>query len=108
MVIDNSYNNFKLCILSCMIFFLQGCFGVYGLILFIYYITHLETDPLTKRVRFVIFNREQEKALGQLIFEFVSKYNLYVSEDVLNLCCMTVFCFHLACKCFERKCGITN
>lgn len=46
-----------------------GCFGLYGLILFIYYITHLETDPLTKRSRFIIFNKEQEKQLGKMVLE---------------------------------------
>ncbi|XP_011255373.1 metalloendopeptidase OMA1, mitochondrial [Camponotus floridanus] len=46
-----------------------GCFGLYGLILFIYYVTHLETDPLTKRSRFLIFNKEQEKQLGQMVLE---------------------------------------
>ncbi|XP_011863450.1 PREDICTED: metalloendopeptidase OMA1, mitochondrial-like [Vollenhovia emeryi] len=46
-----------------------GCFGLYGLILAIYYITHLETNPLTQRSRFIIFNQEQEKKLGQMILE---------------------------------------
>lgn len=55
--------------------FLQGFFGLYGLILAIYYITHLETDPLTQRSRFIIFNQEQEKKLGEMILEAVSKRN---------------------------------
>lgn len=46
-----------------------GCFGLYGLILFIYYVTHLKTDPLTKRSRFLIFNKEQEKQLGKMVLE---------------------------------------
>ncbi|XP_039307727.1 metalloendopeptidase OMA1, mitochondrial isoform X2 [Solenopsis invicta] len=46
-----------------------GCFGVYGLILAIYYVTHLETDPLTQRSRFLIFNQEQEKKLGKMVLE---------------------------------------
>ncbi|KAL0126543.1 hypothetical protein PUN28_005130 [Cardiocondyla obscurior] len=46
-----------------------GCFGLYGLMLAVYYMTHLETDPLTQRSRFIIFNREQEKKLGKLILE---------------------------------------
>ncbi|XP_011637616.1 metalloendopeptidase OMA1, mitochondrial-like [Pogonomyrmex barbatus] len=46
-----------------------GCFGLYGLILVVYYITHLETDPLTQRSRFIIFNQEQEKKLGNMILE---------------------------------------
>ncbi|XP_012234802.1 metalloendopeptidase OMA1, mitochondrial-like [Linepithema humile] len=46
-----------------------GCFGLYGLILFIYYVTHLETDPLTKRSRFIIFSKEQEKELGKMVLE---------------------------------------
>jgi hypothetical protein len=52
----------------------QGCFGLYGLLLFIYYVTHLETDPLTKRSRFIIFNKEQEKKLGKMVLETVSKF----------------------------------
>jgi len=40
----------------------------------IYYITHLETDPLTKRSRFIIFNKEQEKKLGKMVLEAVRKY----------------------------------
>jgi len=43
----------------------------------IYYITHLETDPLTQRSRFIIFNQEQEKKLGEMILEAVSKRNKY-------------------------------
>jgi len=46
-----------------------GCFGLYGLILALYYITHLETDPLTKRKRFIVFNQEQEKKLGEMVLE---------------------------------------
>ncbi|XP_024870525.1 metalloendopeptidase OMA1, mitochondrial-like [Temnothorax curvispinosus] len=46
-----------------------GCFGLYGLILAIYYVTHLETDPLTQRSRFIIFNQEQEKKLGKMVLE---------------------------------------
>lgn len=46
-----------------------GCFGLYGLILALYYLTHLETDPLTKRSRFIMFNREQEKKLGKMVLE---------------------------------------
>lgn len=46
-----------------------GCFGLYGLMLVIYYITHLETSPLTQRSRFIIFNQEQEKELGKMILE---------------------------------------
>ncbi|XP_077263885.1 metalloendopeptidase OMA1, mitochondrial-like [Temnothorax americanus] len=46
-----------------------GCFGLYGLILAIYYVTHLETDPLTQRSRFIIFNQEQEKTLGKMVLE---------------------------------------
>lgn len=46
-----------------------GCFGLYGLILFIYYVTHLETDPLTKRSRFIVFNKEQEKQIGKMVLE---------------------------------------
>lgn len=46
-----------------------GCFGLYGFILFVYYVTHLETDPLTKRKRFIIFNKEQEEMLGKMILD---------------------------------------
>ncbi|XP_012529308.1 metalloendopeptidase OMA1, mitochondrial isoform X1 [Monomorium pharaonis] len=46
-----------------------SCFGVYVLILATYYITHLETNPLTKRTRFIIFNQEQEKKLGKMVLE---------------------------------------
>ncbi|XP_011057897.1 PREDICTED: metalloendopeptidase OMA1, mitochondrial-like [Acromyrmex echinatior] len=46
-----------------------GCFGLYSLMLILYYITHLKTDPLTKRSRFIIFNQEQEKKLGKMILE---------------------------------------
>ncbi|KYN30946.1 Metalloendopeptidase OMA1, mitochondrial [Trachymyrmex septentrionalis] len=46
-----------------------GCFGLYSLILTLYYITHLKTDPLTQRSRFIIFNREQEKKLGKMVLE---------------------------------------
>ncbi|XP_011336744.2 metalloendopeptidase OMA1, mitochondrial isoform X2 [Ooceraea biroi] len=46
-----------------------GCFGLYGLMLLIYYVTHLETDPLTQRSRFIIFNKEQEKQLGKMLLE---------------------------------------
>ncbi|KYQ54881.1 Metalloendopeptidase OMA1, mitochondrial [Trachymyrmex zeteki] len=56
-------------ILSIFLYFLQGCFGLYGLILAIYYITHLKTDPLTQRSRFIIFNQEQEKKLGKMVLK---------------------------------------
>ncbi|KYM88636.1 Metalloendopeptidase OMA1, mitochondrial [Atta colombica] len=46
-----------------------GCFGLYSLILALYYVTHLKTDPLTQRSRFIIFNKEQEKKLGEMILE---------------------------------------
>lgn len=53
----------------------QGCFAVYGFIIFIYYISHLKTDPLTQRMKFVLFNQEQEKKLGQFTLQVVSKCN---------------------------------
>lgn len=56
----------------------QGCFGLYGLVLFIYYVTHLETDPLTKRSRFIIFNKEQEEELAKMVLETVSKSIKYI------------------------------
>lgn len=46
-----------------------GCFGLYGLMMAIYYLTHLETNPLTQRSRFIIFNQEQEKKLGEMVLE---------------------------------------
>ncbi|XP_039307730.1 metalloendopeptidase OMA1, mitochondrial isoform X5 [Solenopsis invicta] len=60
-----------------------GCFGVYGLILAIYYVTHLETDPLTQRSRFLIFNQEQEKKLGKMVLE--AGGNIFVSLDILKI-----------------------
>ncbi|XP_025152651.1 metalloendopeptidase OMA1, mitochondrial isoform X2 [Harpegnathos saltator] len=47
-----------------------GGFGLYGLTLFIYYITHLKTDPLTQRSRCIIFNKKQERDLGNILYEF--------------------------------------
>jgi len=55
-------------------FQLQGCFGLYGILLVLYYVTHLETDPLSHRTRFIIFNKEQEKQLGKMILQYVSKH----------------------------------
>lgn len=63
-------------ILSIFLYILQGCFGLYGLILTIYYITHLKTDPLTQRSRFIIFNQVQEQKLGKMILEAVSKHTM--------------------------------
>jgi len=54
-------------------FRLQGCFGLYGLLLLVYYVTHLKTDPLTNRMRFIIFNKEQERQLGAMVLQYVSK-----------------------------------
>lgn len=56
-----------------LIFSYLGCLGLYGLILVIYYLSHIETNPLTQRSRFIIFNQEQEEKLGKLILEAVSK-----------------------------------
>lgn len=47
-----------------------GCFGLYGLILVVYYVTHLETDPFTQRSRFIIFNKEQETQLGKMVLQY--------------------------------------
>ncbi|KAH0945020.1 hypothetical protein HN011_005494 [Eciton burchellii] len=47
-----------------------GCFGLYGILLLLYYVTHLETDPLSRRTRFIIFNKEQEKQLGKMILQY--------------------------------------
>ncbi|XP_012529712.1 metalloendopeptidase OMA1, mitochondrial isoform X2 [Monomorium pharaonis] len=60
-----------------------SCFGVYVLILATYYITHLETNPLTKRTRFIIFNQEQEKKLGKMVLE--AGGNIFVSLDILKI-----------------------
>jgi len=49
----------------------------------IYYITHLETDPLTKRSRFIIFNKEQEKKLGKMVLE--AGGNIFISSDILKI-----------------------
>ncbi|XP_046826283.1 metalloendopeptidase OMA1, mitochondrial-like [Vespa crabro] len=39
------------------------------LMFIVYYLMHIETDPITNRKRFIIFNRKEQAALGQLIFE---------------------------------------
>ncbi|XP_020292430.1 metalloendopeptidase OMA1, mitochondrial-like [Pseudomyrmex gracilis] len=59
-----------------------GCFGLYGLLLLIYYITHLEIEPLTKRSRFNIFDKEYEKYLGKIIFEDqIEMYKNYLLSE---------------------------
>lgn len=58
-----------------LLLFLQGCIGLYGLILFTYYIIHFKTDPLTQRSRFIIFSKEQESDLGKKLRDLVSKCN---------------------------------
>ncbi|XP_025152655.1 metalloendopeptidase OMA1, mitochondrial isoform X3 [Harpegnathos saltator] len=59
-----------------------GGFGLYGLTLFIYYITHLKTDPLTQRSRCIIFNKKQERDLGNILYEFF--LNLFENNIVPN------------------------
>ncbi|EFN76847.1 Metalloendopeptidase OMA1, mitochondrial [Harpegnathos saltator] len=59
-----------------------GGFGLYGLTLFIYYITHLKTDPLTQRSRCIIFNKKQERDLGNILYEFDGK--IFISLDMLK------------------------
>ncbi|KAL2713775.1 hypothetical protein V1478_016332 [Vespula squamosa] len=39
------------------------------LMFIVYYLIHLEMDPITKRRRFIIFNKKEQAALGQLILE---------------------------------------
>ncbi|XP_014481096.1 PREDICTED: metalloendopeptidase OMA1, mitochondrial-like isoform X4 [Dinoponera quadriceps] len=48
---------------------LLGCFGLYGLMVFIYYVIHIKIDPVTKRSKFIIFNEEQEKDLANKLYK---------------------------------------
>lgn len=45
--------------------------------LFVYYITHLQTDPITKRQRFIIFNKEQQEFFEKFTLQMVCMFNLY-------------------------------
>lgn len=46
-----------------------GSLSLLCLIFILYYLTHLETDPITKRKRFIIFNKKEQNVLGKLILE---------------------------------------
>ncbi|KAK2589191.1 hypothetical protein KPH14_002003 [Odynerus spinipes] len=60
-----------------------GSLGMMFLMFVIYYVTHLETDPITKRKRFIIFNKKEQAELGRLIFEMHLEQHkeLLVSRD---------------------------
>ncbi|XP_024940455.1 metalloendopeptidase OMA1, mitochondrial [Cephus cinctus] len=50
----------------------QVFFGIMGAFLFglvLYYGTHIQTDPLTNRSRFIMFDKKQQAALSKIIFE---------------------------------------
>ncbi|KAJ8666849.1 hypothetical protein QAD02_008511 [Eretmocerus hayati] len=49
-------------------YFLGGI-GLYFFSLFLYYISHLEYDPLTKRSQFIMLNKEQREQLAKITFE---------------------------------------
>lgn len=53
------------------------------LMFIIYYVIHLETDPITKRKRFIIFNKKEQAALGQLVLEMV-RFRHYISYCIFN------------------------
>lgn len=44
-----------------------GSLGILCLICIIYYITHIEIEPITKRKRFIMFNRKEQAELGKMI-----------------------------------------
>lgn len=56
---------------------------------------HLETDPLTKRSRFIIFNKEQEKQLGKMVLEVVSVndtiFKKYIKDDLEGVVFENIF-----------------
>ncbi|XP_076659030.1 metalloendopeptidase OMA1, mitochondrial-like [Halictus rubicundus] len=45
-----------------------GSLGAFYLTLLTYYLTHLEKDPIEKRRRFIIFNKDEQAVLGHTIF----------------------------------------
>ncbi|XP_012277470.1 metalloendopeptidase OMA1, mitochondrial [Orussus abietinus] len=46
-----------------------GTLGFFVISIFLYYITHIEKDPITNRSRFIMFNKQQRIQLSELIFE---------------------------------------
>ncbi|XP_015123588.1 metalloendopeptidase OMA1, mitochondrial [Diachasma alloeum] len=50
----------------------QKIYGALGVVLaglLLFYLTHIERDPLTGRYRFIILTKEQQKVLGKLTFD---------------------------------------
>lgn len=48
-----------------------GSVGLLSSLLLIYYAMHMEKDPVVQRPRFVIFNKEDQAALGNMILTMV-------------------------------------
>ncbi|KAI4502424.1 hypothetical protein M0802_002336 [Mischocyttarus mexicanus] len=46
-----------------------GSLSLLCLMFILFYLTHLETDPITKRKRFIIFNKKELEALSKLFLE---------------------------------------
>lgn len=56
--------------------YIFGILGLYFSSILLYYITHLENNPLIKRSQFIMFSEEQRKQFS----DFVHKYTLQVEE----------------------------
>lgn len=52
-----------------------GFLGFFLFALFVYYVGHLQTDPITKRPRFIIFTKEQQAAFAKLTLEMILEQN---------------------------------
>ena len=59
-----------------------GSVGLFSSILLIYYAMHMERDPVVQRPRFVIFNKEDQAAVGNMILTMLLvKYK----EDIIPI-----------------------
>lgn len=52
-----------------------GFLGFFVFALFLYYVTHLQIDPITKRPRFIIFTKEQQELFAKLTLQIHLEQN---------------------------------
>ena len=60
---------------------ISGFLAFFLFLLFAYYVTHLQTDPITKRTRFIIFTKEQQDVLAKITLELV---RLKINRSLLS------------------------